>query len=456
MTEATLTDSTSAPQLGAEDKSGLAPFVAEFEAFVADGGRRGPGWLQRLRRRAMDRFTLLGFPTSREEDWRFTNIAPIAQRAFRRPRSVTTPAAAQLRSLTYRSLGWTELVFLNGRFVPQASFLGTLPPTLKLGSLRRALDVDGAILERFLGPSPTDRDAFTALNTALFEDGACLYVPEGVELAAPIHLLFVSDARAAGTALQPRNLLIAGRHSRVAIIETYASLAETSHLTNAVTEIVVGADACVEYIKIERESEAAFHIGSTLVRQARDSRFVSFAVTFGGAIARHNLDVAMEGPGVATTLNGLYMSRGRQLIDNHTSIVHAHPNCSSREVYKGILDGHSHAVFNGKVFVTPEAQKTDGKQTNRNLLLSDQARVDTKPQLEIFADDVKCTHGATVGRLDDHALFYLRSRGIGPELARKILTYAFAAEVLEEIPHASVRDGLEALVMSRLDVHPGI
>jgi Fe-S cluster assembly protein SufD len=235
------------------------------------------------------------------------------------------------------------------------------------------------------------------------------------------------------------------------VIESYVGLTEASYLTTAVTEAVIAPGAFLEHTKIQRESEQAYHVGTTHLHQDRESRSESFSVSFGAALCRNNLDMVLDGPDVNSQLFGMYMGRGRQELDNHTSILHAHPNCGTREVYKGILDDRSHGIFNGKIYVTPEAQKTDAKQTNRALLLSDTARIDTKPQLEIFADDVKCTHGATVGALDPLALFYLKSRGIGAAQARKVLTYAFAAEVLQEIPHEPIRRQLESLVMSRLD-----
>jgi Fe-S cluster assembly protein SufD len=425
----------------------------DLERLAASG--RDPKWLHGLRSAALTCFEERGFPGSGDEDWRFTNVSPIAQARFRpaaRGRRVDPEGFSSSR---IQAPGWTELVFVDGRLTPW-SHLTAMPKGVKLGSLRRALEVDGDTVARFLArEAGVSRNAFTALNTALFEDGACLYVPAGVELTGPIHLLFVSGPGAGGEVTHPRNLILLGAGARASIVETYVSTEASAHWTNPVTEILLGEGSALEYVRVEDESEKAFHLGTTAVRQGRDSRFTSFSVTMGGAIARHNLDVVMDGTGVETHLSGFYMGRGDQLLDHHTSVRHAHPDGASRELYKGILDDRAHGVFNGKVYVTPEAQKTDGKQTNRNLLLSDQARVDTKPQLEIFADDVKCTHGATVGRLDEGGLFYLKSRGIGAGLARKILTYAFAAEVLEEIPHKVLRQRLEAAVMGRLDQRQG-
>ena len=291
---------------------------------------------------------------------------------------------------------------------------------------------------------------FTELNSAFARDGAFVRVSAGASLSDPIHLLFVTTVEARGAASHPRTALQVERGARAQFVESYVSLDGTGYFTNAVTDVVVGEGAWVEHSRIQRESERAYHIGYTQVEQARDSHYRSFTLAMGGAIARHDLRARLSAENVETLLYGLYLARGEQLVDNHTVIFHDQPNCRSWEVYKGILDGKSHAVFNGKVLVQPEAQKTDAKQTNRNLLLSDGAKVDTKPQLEIFADDVKCTHGATVGRLDEAAYFYLQSRGIPRAAARQLLTYAFAAEVVGEVASAPVREALDVLIRQRL------
>jgi Fe-S cluster assembly protein SufD len=278
-----------------------------------------------------------------------------------------------------------------------------------------------------------------------------VHVPANTDVARPMHLVFVTTDEAAGSVTHPRNLIVVEPGARASVIESYVTLAPAgTYWTNAVTEVVAGANSWLEHTRIQRESERAYHIGSTHVDQDRDSHYRSFSMAMGGALARHNLHVRLNGENVEALMYGLYLTRGEQLVDNHTVIYHDQPNCRSWEVYKGVLDGRSRAVFNGKVFVKPEAQKTDAKQTNRNLLLSDTAKVNTKPQLEIFADDVKCTHGATVGRLDDVALFYARSRGIPAGEAQRLLTYAFAAEVIEEVALEPVRDELERLVRERL------
>jgi len=322
---------------------------------------------------------------------------------------------------------------------------------VRVASLADALRSDGAFLEAHLGRYAPVSSPFTALNTAFMAEGGVVHVTANVDLSAPVHLLYVTTADAGGTVAHPRNLIVVGRGARASVIKSYVTLAPgQGYWTNPVTEVAVAAGAWVEHTRIQRESESAQHVGLTHVEQQRDSHYRSFSLAMGGALARHNLHVRLNDENIETLMYGLYVTRGEQVADNHTAIYHDQPNCRSWEVYKGILDGRSRAVFNGKVFVKPEAQKTDAKQTNRNLLLSDGARVDTKPQLEIFADDVKCTHGATVGRLDEGARFYARSRGIPAAAADRLLTYAFAAEVVDEVSLAPVRAELDRLVLGRL------
>jgi Fe-S cluster assembly protein SufD len=427
-------------------------YLEDFETFTRTGGGR-TGWLQALRQAGLERFRQSGLPSGKEEDWRFNNLAPLTGTDFRLvPADVSGVRAESLRPYLFAIPGVSTLVFVNGRYAPGLSNLAAIPAGVTVKNLAGAIASHGDLLSGHLGRyASLEQGGFTALNTAFVKDGLFVHVRGGIDAGAPVHAVFVTDGRAEGAATHPRNLLLLERGARAAVIESYVGLSAGTYLTNTLTEAVVEPDAYLEHSKIQRESEQAFHIGTTHLHQDQDSRSLSFSVSFGGALCRNNLFMGLDGPGVESQLLGMYMGRGRQEVDNHTTILHAYPNCSTREVYKGILDGRSHGIFNGKIYVTPQAQKTDAKQTNRALLLSDTARIDTKPQLEIFADDVKCTHGATVGSLDPLAAFYLKSRGIGAALARKILTYAFAAEVLEEIPHVSVRKELEAVVMSRLE-----
>ena len=430
------------------------------EPFVQDPGTRegvamaeGPEWLDPLRRAGADRFAAVGFPGARDEEWRFTPVGPIAQGSWAAPLApADEPGRERLAPFAFGHPEWTTLVFVNGWYSDGLSALGGLPEGVRVSSLAEALRADGRLLEAHLGRhAPVEGSPFTALNAAHFRDGGLVAVAPGVDLAHPVHLLFVTTPDAAGTVTHPRNLLVMGRGARASVIESYVTLAPgQTYWTNPVTEVAAGAGSWLEHTRIQRESELALHVGLTQVDQERDSHYRSFTMAMGAALSRHNLHVRLNDENVETLMYGLYLTRGEQVADNHTAIFHDQPNCRSWEVYKGVLDGRSRAVFNGKVFVKPEAQKTDAKQTNRNLLLSDGARVDTKPQLEIFADDVKCTHGATVGRLDHLALFYARSRGIPVLAAERLLTYAFAAEVIEEVALEPVRHELERLVRERL------
>jgi Fe-S cluster assembly protein SufD len=427
--------------------------MQEFREFAANGGGEGPSWLLPLRRSAIDRFAALGFPTPKNEDWHFTSVSPIAEREFR-----VAPAArivklspADIAPLTFGRADWIRLVFVNGRFSSTLSSMAQLPAGVRVLDLATAARDEPGLLERHLGKiADYQHTAFTALNTAFMRDGAVIHISPNVELDTPVHLLFLSAGDASGNAAHLRTLIVAEHHARATVIESYAALSGAAgYFTNAVTEAVLGDGATLAHIKLQGESERAFHVGTLQARQARDSHLVSFSYAAGGELARTNIYTFLGGDGSGATLHGLYLLDGTQHVDQQTRIEHASPNTFSREVYKGILDGASHGVFNGQVYVRPEAQKTDGKQENNNLLLSPQARVDTKPQLEIYADDVKCTHGATVGRLDEVALFYMKSRGIGADMARKLLTYAFAAGVIEAVGVAEIRTELQALTLKR-------
>jgi Fe-S cluster assembly protein SufD len=435
-----------------------APMTAFRQDF--DSQPEAPEWLRAIRQRGMSRFEALGFPTMKNEDWHFTSVAPIAERIFRAAavssRHVSSEgstagmvALADLGRFRFGEPKWPTLVFVNGEFAADLSSYAGLGNGVRVGSLARALHSGTGRPERHIGKiAAFEQHFFTALNTAFIRDGAFIEIQADAVIEEPIHLVFVSEGHGESVS-HPRNLIVAGRHSRTSVIESYVSIRDSVYFTNAVTEISVGEGAHLDHYKIQRESESAFHVGTTQARQARDSQFHSFSFAVGGSLSRTNIYTSLDGDAATCTLNGLYLADGTQHIDNQTIIEHIAPNCPSHEVYKGVLDGRSHGVFNGKVYVHPEAQKTDGKQSNNNLLLSPTARVDTKPQLEIFADDVKCTHGATVGRLDEMAMFYLNSRGIGPDSARTLLTYAFAADVLETIELEPLRKALEEMVLVR-------
>jgi Fe-S cluster assembly protein SufD len=424
-------------------------YAAAFDVISGDVGV--PAAVRALRRAAFDRFSALGFPTPKNEDWHYTSVAPIADQEFALLASRTGDIGRD--DLAPFSFGvgagdWHTIVFVNGRFAPELSDLRKLPAGVEVTDLATAWSAPD-VAERIGSLASHESHAFTALNAAFAQDGAVVRIARNVEVGRPIHLLFVTDAAAARAMMHPRNLIIVERHATATVIETYASATDSTYFTNAVTEVTLGDGSSLRHYKIQREASRAYHVGTIEVEQARDSHYVSFSLATGAELSRTNVYTTLDGEGSGATLNGLYMLDGEQHCDHQTQIIHAQPNTFSRELYKGILDGRSHGVFNGKVYVRPIAQKTDGKQTNNTLLLSDTAHVDTKPQLEIFADDVKCTHGATVGQIDQAALFYLKSRGIANALARRLLTYAFAADVLETIEVDAVREGLERTTLER-------
>ena len=427
-----------------------SPFA---EAIRALPETDSPEWLRELRHDAFARFEALGLPSTRNEDWHFTSVTPIAERAFNTvvpgpPAAVLSPP--DIATLVIGDSSWHRLVFLNGRFEPQWSDMSSLPGSVQVMTLADSFVQTREFVAGHLGKLAAYRqESFTALNTALAHDGVVIHVPSGVVVDAPIHVVHITNDQAAGAAMHPRLLAVIEPMAQVTIVESYSCAGNEAYFTNAVAELEVGDGARLNHYKIQRESHQAFHVGTVQATQGSNSQFHSFSYAAGAALSRTNVYTKLLGEGGETRLNGLYMIDGTQHADHQTFVEHLAPSCASRELYKGILDGTSHGVFNGKVYVDPIAQKTDGKQTNHSLLLSAEARVDTKPQLEIFADDVKCTHGATVGRLDLAALFYMKSRGIGAKQARALLTYAFAAEVLETIELDALREGLEKLAFAR-------
>jgi Fe-S cluster assembly protein SufD len=416
------------------------------------------GWFLNTRRDAISRFAELGFPTTRHEEWRYTNVAPIARTPFKHAAHPTNGiTAADFAPFTFGEVDCCQLVFINGFFCASLSTLPELPRGVRVRSLAASVASDRSRLEPSLGRHADYRDnAFTALNTAFMRDGAFIFLPAGTVLKEVVHLVFLSTAPGGPSITNPRNLIVAGEGSRISIVETHAGLGESAYFTNTVSEVVAGPGSIIDYCKLQRETEAAFHISTLHVTQDRDSTFTSHSISLGGSLARNDVNVVMNAEGGDCTLNGLYVTGGTQHADNHTTLVHARPNCTSRELYKGILDNSSTGVFNGRIVVRKDAQKTNSRQTNRNLLLSEEALVNTKPQLEIFADDVKCTHGATIGRLNEEELFYLRSRGIGEQAARTLLTYAFATEVIGAVNVKPIQCQLDLVLMNRLSKSRGV
>ena len=424
----------------------LQPWLAALDERPRGGAR----WLQDLRDHAASRFVELGFPSVRDEEWRFTNVSPIASTEFRlAPPSKLDPAV--LGTFLYADAPF-RLVIVNGRFSPELSRTSGLPAGLKFGSLATAVTEQADVVGRYLGQlaDPNAR-AFAALNTAFTHDGAYVYIPDGLVFEQPLQILFVSTSDGPVASMShPRTLIVAGDHSQVQVVETYVSTQGQKHFTNAVTEIVAGEYAVLDHYKVEEESIDAFHMASMHIHASRRSNVSTHAFTLGGRIVRNDIIAVLDGEGAECTLNGLYLADGERLVDTHTTIDHAKPHCPSHEVYKGILGGRAKAVFNGKIIVRIDAQKTDAKQTNRALLLSDNATINTKPQLEIFADDVKCTHGAAIGQLDEDAIFYLRARGLTYLEARDMLIHAFAGEILERVKIEPLKRALEDELYAQL------
>ena len=429
-------------------------YLSAFQSFekTLNGESKTP--LHGMRKAAMNRLAEIGFPTNKNEEWKFTSVLPIIREQFY-PSTVLPEISAQKTDLSkflIPHLDGPRLVFVNGHFSKDLSLIPS-SGQLQVASLAMALkSAHGEKVFQHLGKyASSEQNAFTALNTGFLQDGACIVVPDNTKIDTPVYLLYLSTGGESLPLVQPRNLILAGKNSGVTVVMQYTGLSQQMYFMNAVSEIVAGENAVVELTKLQQENNNAFHIDSAYIHQDAGSNVKAHSVSFGGAIVRNNITTVLDAEGCECTLNGLSLGTGTQHIDNHTVIDHAKPRCNSHELYKSILSGKSKGVFNGKIFVRKDAQKTDAKQTNKTLLLSDDATMNTKPQLEIFADDVKCTHGATVGYLDAEALFYLRSRAIGLDDAQDMLTRAFASDVTERNSIESLREYLNSMLIERLE-----
>lgn len=407
-------------------------------------------WVRALRARGAECFSELGLPTSREESWKYTSLAPTERYAFMPARTPGGVTRAQADAMTFETLDAHRLVFIDGRYAPEFSASTPLPSGVVACGLAEAFASEPEYLEPHLARvAAVEVNGLAALNTAFLADGAYLRVARGVSLDKPVHLVFIATA-AELPLVQPRNLYVLEENSHATVIEHYVTAAETRYFTNALTEVALARAGSLEHYRVQQESAQAVHVGRLHARLARDSRFTSHAIDLGGLLVRNDLNAMLDAEGAECTLNGLYVVGDRAHVDNHTQVDHAKPRGTSREFYKGVLDGRARAVFNGRVVVHPDAQHTDAQQVNNNLLLSRDAEIDTKPELEIYADDVKCSHGATVGSLDPNELFYLRSRGLDAATARDLLTYAFAHDVLRHMRLAPIRLHLERRLNERL------
>jgi Fe-S cluster assembly protein SufD len=428
----------------------IDPYLFRFEQLKKERYEREPSFLQELRREAISRFADLGFPATRLEDWKYTNVEAIAKMRFEF--AADGRNGVHTSSLKPYTLGEScQLVFVNGSYAPEFSNLAGLPEGTEVRSLADVLEKAPEELEPHLGRYASFKDhPFVALNTAFIGDGVFVKVPAGTIVETPIHVIFVTTPTGEATVSHLRNLIVAGDNSQVTVIERYVGLGSHVYFNNLVTEVVAGDNAVVNHYKLQQESEEAFHIATLQYHQTASSNIASHNITVGGGLSRNDVNAVLDGEGGDCILNGFYLMTGRQHVDNHTRIRHAKPHCTSLEVYKGILNDHARGVFNGRIIVDQEAQKTNAIQTNRNLLLSDGCLVNSNPQLEIYADDVKCTHGSTIGQLDAESLFYLRSRGLSFEVARAILIQAFAGEVLDQIKVEPIRKEVVELMSNRL------
>jgi Fe-S cluster assembly protein SufD len=408
----------------------------------------GPAWVQKLRMAGLEMFQAKGFPSLRDESWRHTRVRPIAGATFAlataaKPDELTEEGIVER---TFDDSECRRLVFTDGFYTPELSRVGDLEEGILLGSLASALNDHPDVLEPFLGKiANIERHTFAALNTAFIRDGALVFLQRNIEVDKPVHIVYASTGNGEATVSYPRTLVVAGDNSRVTVVESFIGThkEDGTYFTNSVSEFFCGDNAEIRHRKLQLESGHAYHVAAQQARVDYNGRFNTVNISIGGGLVRNDVDSLLDGEGIDCRVDGLYLATRRQHVDNSTLIRHAKPNCHSFEKYRGILDGKSRGVFNGKIYVEPDAQKTDAKQSNNCMLLSEDARINSNPQLEIYADDVKCTHGATVGQLDEEAVFYLRSRGIPDEQARHMLIYAFAAELFELIKFDRIRDRLE-------------
>ncbi|MEN6624782.1 MAG: Fe-S cluster assembly protein SufD [Candidatus Sumerlaeia bacterium] len=431
-------------------------FITEFMRMEPQLTGAGVDWLVAMRRDALERFTELGIPGRKDEEWRFTNLEPLEAMVFASPDPARTYHSLEEAAKNYfiPGLDAHRFVFINGQYQPALSDAGGLPAGVRVMTVGEAIETGDPVFRKHLGRCIDDaKNPFTALNAAWLQNGVFMHVPDGCVVDKPVHWVIVANAGTQPLALHPRNLIVVGRAAQVTIIGTYGGAGEGAYLTNGVTEMFIDEDAQVDHYRIQLENPSAFHVGSMYARQMRSSNLRTHAFAIGAALSRQNTNITLAGEGTETTLNGLYAVAGTQHAAAHTRLDHAMPHCHSAELYKGILDERASGVFTGRILVRPDAQKTDAYQRNKALLLSDDAVVNTQPQLEIFADDVKCTHGASVGQLDSEAAFYLRSRGIDQNEARSLLTFAFAGEVIDQVRVEPLRAELGRIVAGKFHAH---
>jgi len=426
------------------------------EQFAQSRGTENPAWLRKIQEQGWQQFETLGIPTSKNENWKYTSVKSIFETPWQsgvdyQPQQSTVDELQCLRFSTTEGL---KLTFVNGSFAPSLSHLEGLPKGMVIQSMGQAIQEHPQILQKYLNQvAPIDTEPFVGLNAAFLKDGAFIHIPKGTVLEQPIELEYLSLSNGHPAVCHPRNLILVEEHAQASVIETYAGKPSSNqYFTNAVTEIFLKPGAVLHHYKVQDECESAQHLSSTGVHQEKNSNFTSCNISIGGSLSRNHLLTRLLDEGAECSLHGLYMAHGKQHMDNQTFIDHAKPHCTSRELYKGILDDSAQGVFNGQIKVHPDAQKTISSLTNNNLLLSQEALINTKPLLEILADDVKCSHGVTIGRLDKTQIFYLRSRGLDLKMARHLLTYAFASEIIQELKVPSLKAHLEEILLNRLRI----
>jgi Fe-S cluster assembly protein SufD len=426
--------------------TGVAEQTSHWLAGFTSRPPAAQAWLQAFREASFARFGALGFPDTHHEEWRFTNVAPIARQAW-------VPAARAVGAVVPAYADGWRVVFVNGFFAPELSTVGELAKGVHAGTLAADEAAGEQCAEQYLGKyAGSGEQAFVALNGAFFGDVAVVRVARSTVAERPIHLVYLTQPGAAAAVTHPRTLVVAGADSQCTIVESYLGIGAAPYFTNAVTEIVAGEGSVVDHYKVQEEAAGACHVATVQAQVGQSANFSSHSISLGGALVRNDINAVLA-EGSHATLNGLYIVNGTQHVDNHTAIDHRKPHATSHEVYKGILDGRSSAVFNGKILVRQDAQKTDSKQTNKNLVLSDDAVIDTKPELQILADDVRCTHGATIGQLDAESMFYLQSRGIAKPDARNLLVYAFAQDIVDRIKVEPLRKSLETALFTKFHEH---
>ena len=428
-------------------------YVLDFRALASSATGQSPAWLGSIRRKAIDRFASIGFPTTRDENWRFTNFSKLAEKEFRIRNGDSGHAHGSIGEGD--ELGWqaaNRIVFVDGEYDAVLSSVEALPDGVLVGDLASAVTRDErAVAGNLTQVAENIDNPFEALNAAFMREGGVIFVPDGTVVVEPIQFLFLTTSHSSDTVNHLRNIFVVGENAEATVVETYLGLGDGCSWTNSVTEVVLGDSARLNTHRFQLEGENAFHTATTKCRQQRDSSYALTTAEFGGTLSRHDIKIGLHGEGASSELAGILHLRGKQHVDNHTTIEHAEPHCTSRENFNGIFDGESHGVFTGRILVQPGAQQTDAQQSSRNLLLSEKARADAQPQLEIFADDVKCTHGTTVGPIDQDALFYLRSKGLTSDAARSMLTYGFAGEIVNSIGVGGLRGWTDALLRSRLE-----